>query len=199
MCCSELWNVWISFSAIVICSYILQVFSKSNYHSEPWLQSLNHGTIWIIYTETKILSIKLGYLVRQSNWHSQNFIQVLKSMWSWFQKQESKTIYSFMQWFCPRSCCSLVPWWEAFRTGIWRTDGCLCVCMHALTYVYETELWFPMDCLITKRSTNNLGAIHVSSGMIALFKPTGCFISFYRKGILCVHKVKVKLSLCLIN
>jgi hypothetical protein len=40
-CCSELQGVWISDSAIVTCSYVLQVFNKSNYQSKPRLQSLH--------------------------------------------------------------------------------------------------------------------------------------------------------------
>jgi hypothetical protein len=47
-CCSELQNMWISDSAIVICSYDQKVFNKSNYQSKLRLQS--HAYTWQYYT-----------------------------------------------------------------------------------------------------------------------------------------------------
>jgi hypothetical protein len=44
-CCIELQSMWISNSAIVTCSYVLQEFSKSNYQSKPRLQSPIHVTL----------------------------------------------------------------------------------------------------------------------------------------------------------
>jgi hypothetical protein len=45
-CHNELQYVWITSNATVTCSYDLYVINKHNYQSKPYLQSLNHVTIF---------------------------------------------------------------------------------------------------------------------------------------------------------
>jgi hypothetical protein len=64
-CCSESQSAWISVSAVIICSYVLQEFCKSDYHSKPVYSHTQSrdGVFWSFSVCKLVLKERIYWLV----------------------------------------------------------------------------------------------------------------------------------------